>query len=74
MEEEKIKNVIDKIRPYILNDGGNIEFIKYEDKIVYIKMAGACANCLMIDITLSDVIEEAIREEVPEIKGVINVN
>ena len=72
-QEIKIKEIIDKLRPFLINDGGNIEFIKYEDNFVYIKMMGACANCQMLDITLKDGIESAIINEVPEVKGVINV-
>ncbi len=71
--EEKIKEVIDTLRPFLINDGGNIEFIKYEDNIVYIHMLGACSDCEMIDLTLKDGIEMAIKEEVPEVKEVINV-
>lgn len=69
----KIKSVIDKLRPYLLNDGGDIEFIKYEDNIVYIKMMGACANCQMLDLTLKEGIEEALMSEINEIRGVINI-
>lgn len=72
--EEKIKEVIDKLRPFLINDGGNIEFLKYENNIVYIKMMGACSNCYMLDVTLKDGIEAAIKEEVPEVIDVINVN
>lgn len=71
--EEKIKNVIDELRPYLINDGGNIEFVKYENNIVYIKMMGACADCMMLDYTLKDGIEQAIKEEVPEVKEVVNL-
>ena len=71
--EEKIINVIDKLRPFLMNDGGNIEFIKFEDGYVYIKMMGACANCQMLDLTLRDGIEAAIINEVPDVIGVINV-
>lgn len=71
--EEKIKQIIDDLRPFLINDGGNIEFIKYENNIVYIKMMGACANCSMLDITLKEGIEQAIKEEVPEVKEVINI-
>ena len=70
----KIISVIDKIRPFLVSDGGNLEFIKYEDNIVYIKMMGACANCEMIDFTLKDGIEEFIINEIPEVKEVINVD
>ena len=71
--EEKIIEIIDKLRPFLINDGGNIEYIKYEDNIVYIKMTGACANCHMLDLTLKEGIEMAIIEEVPEVKEVRNV-
>ena len=71
---EKIIEVLDALRPYLINDGGNIEFIKYENNIAYIKMMGACSNCEMLDLTLKDGIEAAIKEEVPEVKEVINVN
>lgn len=71
--EEKIKKVIDELRPYLINDGGNIEFVKYENNIVYIKMMGACAECSMLDYTLKDGIEQAIKEEVPEVKEVVNL-
>ena len=71
--EEKIETIINKLRPFLINDGGNIEFVKYEDNFVYIKMMGACANCQMLDITLRDGIEAAIINEIPEVKGIINI-
>ena len=71
--EEKIISIIDELRPFLINDGGNIEFVKYEDNIVYIKMLGACSNCEMLDLTLKDGIEAAIKEEVPEVLEVINI-
>ena len=73
-QEKKIINIIDTLRPFLINDGGNIEFIKYENNIVYIKMMGACSNCYMLDTTLKDGIEAAIKDEVPEVKEIINVN
>jgi len=66
-------SIIDELRPFLINDGGNIEFVKYEDNIVYIKMMGACSNCEMLDLTLKDGIEAAIKEEVPEVLEVINI-
>lgn len=72
--EEKIKEIINKLRPYLINDGGDIKFIKYENNVVYIKMLGACAGCDLIDLTLKDGIEMAIKEEVPEVKEVINIS
>ena len=72
-QEKKIIEIIEKLRPFLINDGGNIEFVKYEDNFVYIRMMGACANCQMLDITLRDGIESAIINEVPDVKGVINI-
>ena len=72
-EKEKIIEIIDKLRPFLVSDGGNIEFIKYENNIVYIKMLGACAGCELIDITLKEGVESALKEEVPNVKEVINI-
>lgn len=72
--EKKIIDLIDQIRPFLMADGGNIEFIKYEDNIVYVKLNGACADCNMLDLTLKDGIEAMLIEEIPEIKEVINLN
>lgn len=73
-EEEKILEIIDKLRPFLVNDGGDIEFVKYENNIVYIKMLGACAGCSLMDYTLKDGIESALKEEVPSIIEVVNVS
>lgn len=73
-EEKKIQEIIDKLRPFLINDGGNIEFVKYENNIVYIKMMGACANCQMLDLTLKEGIAAAIMNEIPNVKDVINLN
>ena len=72
--ELQIIALIDKIRPFLISDGGNIEFIKYEDEKVYVRLSGACKDCAMIDITLKDGIEEMIINEIPEVKEVINVD
>ena len=69
--EKKIIEIIDKIRPFLISDGGNIEYIKYEDGIVYVKMMG---HCPMIDLTLKDSIEMAITSEIPEVIEVRNIN
>ena len=69
----KIKEIINNLRPYLISDGGNIEFIKYENNIVYVKLQGACANCEMLDLTLKDGIESVIMDEIPEVVEVINV-
>lgn len=72
--ELKIISLLDRIRPYLNSEGGNIEFVKYEDNIVYVRMMGACKDCAMIDYTLKDGIEEMLISEIPEIKEVINLD
>lgn len=72
--EVRIINLINKIRPFLISDGGNLEFIKYENNIVYVKLLGACAECNMMDITLKDGIEQIIMNEIPEIKEVKNIS
>ena len=67
----RIIAIIDKIRPFLINDGGNLEFVKYENNFVYVKLLGACADCAMMDITLKDGIEELIINEIPEVKEVV---
>ena len=64
--EKKILEVIDKIRPFLISDGGNLEFVKFEDGIVYIKLLGACSHCSMIDVTLKEGIESMLINEVSE--------
>lgn len=70
----KIKSILNELRPFLINDGGDIEFIKFEDGIVYIKLSGACADCQMLDLTLKDGIETALKDEIPEVESVINVD
>lgn len=72
--ETKILSLIDKMRPFLISDGGNLEFVKYEDNVVYVRLSGACKDCSMIDITLKDGIEEMIITEIPEVKEVINID
>ena len=67
---ELIKATLDKIRPFINRDGGDIEYVDFIDGIVYVNMKGACADCIMIDSTLSDGIEIILQEEVPGVIGV----
>ncbi len=69
----KIKQVLDELRPYLNMDGGDVEFIKYEDKIVYVKLTGNCAACLFSDDTIKNGLYEALKMQIPEIEGVINI-
>lgn len=68
--------LIDKLRPFLISDGGNLEFVKYSDSdgVLYIRMLGACKDCEMMDITLKEGIEEIITNEIPEVKEVKNID
>ena len=70
---DHIKFVIDKIRPFLVSDGGDVEFVKYENGIVYVKLLGHCKNCAIMDVTLKEGIEMALINEVPEVIEVRNV-
>lgn len=72
--ENKIKEMIEKIRPYLNQDGGDVEFIKFENGICYVKLSGACAGCMFADMTLQNTVEEMIISEVPEVIKVMNIN
>ncbi len=71
--DKKIIEILEKIRPYLNNDGGDVEFVKFEDGICYVKLKGACAGCMFADITIQNTIEEMLVSEVPEVIKVINV-
>ena len=71
--EAKIEEILKTLRPYLQNDGGDIEFIRYQDGIVYVKFLGACANCHLMDVTLKEGIELALTTEIPEVTEVIAI-
>ncbi len=71
--EDRINEILNKLRPYLIDDGGNIEFVKFQDGIVYVHLSGACSHCHMMDYTLKEGIESVLIDEIPEVKEVINV-
>jgi Fe-S cluster biogenesis protein NfuA len=73
MNEEKVKKLLDSIRPGIQMDGGDVEFVEIKDGIVYVRLVGACGGCPMAQLTLKEGIERYIRNEIPEIKSVESV-
>ncbi len=68
--EQQIEMTLDKIRPFIQRDGGDVQFVAFEDGIVYVKFIGACEGCGLIGETLSSGVAVLLTEEVP---GVIDV-
>ena len=69
-KELEIINVLEKIRPYIQRDGGDLEFISFVDGIVTIRMLGACQDCMALDDTISLGVEALLLEEVEGVIGV----
>ena len=72
--EMEIIQVLDRIRTFIQRDGGDLRLVKYEDGIVYVKLYGACVGCAALDQTLSDGVEALLKEEIPEVVKVVNVD
>ena len=72
--EEKIKEALGQIRPFLQRDGGDIEFVELtEDNIVKVKLQGHCAGCPGAQMTLRSVVERTLKQSYPEIKGVESV-
>ena len=69
---KKINMVLDKIRPYLENDGGSVTFKKYANGVVYVSLVGSCSYCPMASLTLKDGIETALTSEGPEVIKVVN--
>lgn len=69
---EKIEQVLDGIRPALRSDGGDVEFIDYdeEDGVVQLRLMGACGSCPVSMLTLKQGIERRIIMAVPEVKGI----
>lgn len=71
--KEKVEALIQRIRPALQADGGDVELVGIEDGVVKVKLTGACGSCPMSTMTLKMGIERAIRAEVPEVTEVIQV-
>lgn len=72
---EKINIALEQIRPFLNDDGGDIELIEVtEDNVVKVKFLGACKECSMSPMTLKGGVEEAIKKVLPEVKEVITVD
>ena len=68
--EDQIIEIIEKIKPFLNNDGGDIEFVKFEDGIAYVKMLGNCSDCIYAGMDIEDTIETILTSEIPEVIGV----
>lgn len=70
---ENVTAEIEKIRPVLQSDGGDIQFIGIEDKVVKVKLQGACSGCAMATVTLQWTVERNLKSVFPEIERVENV-
>ena len=71
--EERINPALDRIRPAIAADGGDVWLIRVENQTAYVQMLGACGGCAAAHLTLKNGIEAVIREDVPEITAVESI-
>ncbi|MCT4776631.1 MAG: NifU family protein [Exiguobacterium sp.] len=67
---DQVQEVLDKLRPFLLRDGGDVELVDVEEGIVKLRLMGACGSCPSSTITLKAGIERALIEEVP---GIVEV-
>lgn len=68
--KEKIMASLDKIRKYLQQDGGDVEFVSESNGVVKVKLTGACGGCPMATMTLKNLVEQTIKTEIPEVKSV----
>ncbi len=72
---QKVQNVIDQVRPYLQQDGGDINFIEItDDNIVNVELTGACGACPFSTMTLKNGVEATLKKVIPEIKEVVAIN
>ncbi|MBO8171791.1 MAG: NifU family protein [Bacillaceae bacterium] len=70
---EQVQEILDKLRPFLQRDGGDVELVDVEDGVVKLRLMGACGSCPSSTITLKAGIERALMEEIPEVKEVQQV-
>ena len=71
--QEKVEEALNKIRPSLMADGGNVELVEVNDGTVKVRLTGACGGCPMATMTLKMGIEKILMQEIPEIKEVVAV-
>ncbi len=71
--KERVEEALEKIRPSLQADGGDIELVEIDDNIVKVRLQGACSSCPMANITLKNGVERVLKEMVPEVEAVESV-
>ena len=72
---ERVEAALEKIRPFLIADGGNVKVLEItDDLVVKLELEGACESCPMSPMTMKAGIEEALKKDIPELKGIVAVN
>lgn len=73
--EKRVKNILEQVRPYLQQDGGDVNFVELtDDMVVMVELTGACGSCPYSTMTLKNGIETVMKKSIPEIKAVENIN
>lgn len=74
MIEKRVKNILEQVRPYLQQDGGDVNFVELtDDLVVLVELTGACGSCPYSTMTLKNGIESVMKKSIPEIKSVEQV-
>ena len=71
--QDKVEEVLAKVRPILERDGGNVELVSVDSGTVKVRLTGACSGCPMSTMTLKMGIEQILKQEIPEVKEVVSV-
>ncbi len=71
--KDRVTEALNKIRPSLMRDGGDVELVEVNDGTVKVKLTGACGGCPMAAMTLKMGIEQILKQEIPEVKEVVAV-
>lgn len=71
--KEKVEATLNKIRPVLAREGGNVELVEVKNGVVKVRLTGACGSCPMSAMTLRYGVEQLLKEEIPEVKEVVAV-
>ena len=73
LNDSNVIHVLSELAPYIEADGGFLEYVETEDNYVKVRLGGACSTCAMSTMTLKQGIERKLMEDIPDVKGVVQV-
>ena len=73
--EKRVKNILEQVRPYLQQDGGDVNFVELtDDMVVMVELTGACGSCPYSTMTLKNGIESVMKKSIPEIKAVEQIS